>query len=326
MRLGKLTNEDLERIILSAIAPRRDDVVLRPGIGMDCGGIRVGGEVCVLSTDPITGAAESAGRLAVLISCNDVAAAGAEPVGVLLTVMAPPDVRPEALRRVVKDAQAAAAEAGVEIIGGHTEVTDAVRRMVLSATVVGRAPAGRVFSAAGARPGDEIVMTKWAGIEGTVILASDFPHLLEGALDAGEMEEARRLRESVSVVPEGRAAAALPVTAMHDVTEGGVLGALWEMARASGCGLFIEREKVPILPVTRKICARLALDPLRLISSGSMLMTASDGAAVVEGLAGARVPAAVIGRMTKSGLIMAGPDGEAPIEAPESDELYRILG
>ncbi len=97
---------------------------------------------------------------------------------------------------------------------------------------------------------------------------------------------------------------------MHDVTEGGVLGALWEMARASGCGVLVEREKVPVLPVTRKICARLALDPLRLISSGSMLMTASDGAAVAGGLIAAGVPAVGIGRTTQSGLFMTGPDGD----------------
>ncbi|NLG36777.1 MAG: AIR synthase [Clostridiales bacterium] len=326
MKLGKLTSEELGRIVLSALVPRRDDVVLRPGIGIDCGGVKVGDAACVLSTDPITAADRDAGWLAVHISCNDVAAAGAEPAGVLLTVLAPPDTRPEDVRRVIEDAQTAAAEVGVEIIGGHTEVTDAVRRMVLSATVMGKAPLGRVFSAAGARAGDAIVMTKWAAIEGTMILAADYRHLIAGALIPEDEETLRGLRGMLSVVPEGRAAAELAVTAMHDITEGGVLGALWEMARASGCGACVDAERIPVLPCTRRICDRLGLDPFRLISSGSLLIAAPDGREIVDELGARGISAAVIGRMTDREITIRRGNEVLPVEPPGSDELYRVIG
>lgn len=326
MKLGKLTNEELNRLVLQGIQAERPDVVLRPGIGLDCGGVAFGEEVCILSTDPITAAEGGAGALAVHICCNDVAAAGAEPVGMLLTIMAPPDACREDIARVVAEAQEAASRVGVEIVGGHTEVTDAVNRMVLSATVVGRAPRDRFFSAAGARPGDAILMTKWAGMEGTAILAHDFADRLSSVLTPEELQGARALTQTLSVVPEGLLARNLPVTSMHDITEGGVLGAVWEMAEASGCGALLNLDHIPVLKVTRRACAHLGLNPYRLISSGSMLMTASDGAAVAEALLGEGIPASIIGCVTQEG-IQALTDGQAyPVEPPGSDELYKVRG
>lgn len=324
--LGKLTNEQLKDIILSGITPLRSDVVLRPGIGVDCGAIRAGGRVCVFSTDPITAASRDAGRLAVHVSLNDVAAAGAEPVGLLLTVMAPPGEDPQHLGELVRQAQEEAALLNVEILGGHTEFTDAVKRTVLCTTAIGIAPEdGRVFSSAGARPGDELVLTKWAGMEGTVIIASDLPEFARRHLTEEEIAFAQSLTRRISVVPESRVAAKLSVTAMHDVTEGGVLGAAWEMAESSGTGVEVNGDCVPLLDVTRKICAAGGLDPLRLIASGSMLMAAVSGKQVVKALAAKGIQAAVIGRFVEKGntLIL---NGEAkPLEPPGSDELYKML-
>jgi hydrogenase maturation factor len=197
--VGKLTNEQLKQVILSGITPTRDDVVLRPGIGVDCGAIRAGGRICVFSSDPITAASQDAGKLAVHVSLNDVAAAGAEPVGLLLTVMAPPGTAPARLGELVRQAQEESAALNVEIIGGHTEFTDAVTRIVLCTTAIGLADVdGRVFSAAGAKPGDELVLTKWAGMEGTAIIASDLPEFAAAHLTAEEAEFARGLARSGS--------------------------------------------------------------------------------------------------------------------------------
>jgi hydrogenase expression/formation protein HypE len=324
--VGKLTNEQLKDIILSGIAPLREDVVLRPGIGVDCGAIRAGGRVCVFSTDPITAASRDAGRLAVHVSLNDVAAAGAEPVGLLLTVMAPPGEEPKRLGELVRQAQEEAAALGVEILGGHTEFTDAVTRTVLCTTAIGLSPEdGRVFSSAGARPGDELVLTKWAGMEGTAIIASDRPEFARKHLTEKEMTFARDLARQISVVPEGMLAAKLSVTAMHDVTEGGVLGAAWEMAEASGYGVEIDGDFVPLLDVTKKLCAAGGLNPYRLISSGCMLMAAVSGKQVVKALAAKGIQAAVIGKFVTGGNTFIS-NGEAkPLEPPESDELYKMF-
>ena len=324
--VGKLTNEQLQEIILSSLTPRRSDVVLRPGIGVDCGAIRAGGRVCVFSTDPITAASKDAGRLAVHVSLNDVAAAGAEPVGLLLAILAPPGTDPKLLGELVRQAQEEAALLNVEIIGGHTEFTDAVNRTVLCSTAIGIAPEdGRVFSSMGARPGDALVLTKWAGMEGTAIIASDFPELAASCLTAEEMVFAQSLTKQISVVPEGRMAASLGVTAMHDVTEGGVLGAAWEMAEASGCGVEIDSDSIPLLDVTIKLCKKAALNPFRLISSGCMLMAAEDGDVAVNALLAAGIQAAAIGRFAQGQSVIITDGQRIPMEPPGSDELYKLF-
>ncbi len=324
--IGKLTNEQLQQIILSGITPRRDDVVLRPGIGVDCGAIKAGGRICVFSTDPITAASQDAGRLAVHVSLNDVAAAGAEPVGLLLTVMAPPGTDPMRLGELVRQAQEEAGQLNVEIIGGHTEFTDAVTRVVLCTTAIGIAPEdGRVFSSMGARSGDELVLTKWAGMEGTAILAADLPDFAGKHLNEEEITFAKNLTRQISVVPEGQLTAKLSVTAMHDVTEGGVLGAAWEMAEASHCGVEIDTAKIPLLDVTKKLCAAGNLNPYRLISSGCLLMAAVSGKQVVKALQAKGIQAAVIGRFVDGPSVLIENGKAKPMEPPGSDELYKML-
>ncbi len=324
--IGKLTNEQLKQIILSGITPLRDDVVLRPGIGVDCGAIRAGGRVCVFSTDPITAASRDAGRLAVHVSLNDVAAAGAEPVGLLLTVMAPPGTAPETLGAFVRQAQEESAKLSVEIIGGHTEFTDAVTRAVLCTTAIGITPEdGRVFSSRGAKPGDELVLTKWAGMEGTAIIASDMPEFAAKHLTQEEIAFAQGLASQISVVPEGRLAVKLSVTAMHDVTEGGVLGAAWEMAEASGCGVLIDTPAIPLLDVTKKLCEAGGLNPYRLISSGCMLIAAVSAKQVVKALRAKGIQAAAIGKFTASGSVWLNDGVMKPLDPPESDELYKLI-
>lgn len=324
MRIGKLSNQDLENMIISRIEPFRDDVLLRPGIGVDCGGVQMDGDVCILSTDPITAASKDAGRLAVHVSCNDAAAAGAEPVGLLLTMLIPTDMELDEVGAVFQQAQECAQSLNVEIIGGHTEVTDAVNRLVINATVIGRAADGKYFSAQNAQNGDAIIVTKFAGMEGTAIIAADYPHLLENILNEKEMKRCGSLAHEISVVREGLLARELPVTAMHDVTEGGVLGAVWELCSASGMGALISLDKVPVLRETRLVCNALGLDPLKLISSGCMLMTSPDGAHCVNELKMQGIVATVIGKV-KPGNVLATQGGQTHVvDPPDKDEIYRL--
>lgn len=327
MRPGKLTNEELQRIILSQLGPSHGDVVMGASVGEDCAAIRFGEDACVVSTDPITAAGSRLGQLAVQVSLNDVAASGAEPLGVLLTVLAPPEATIEDIAQVVGEAAREAAAQGLQIIGGHTEVTDAVRRMVLSSTVIGRARLDALVRASGARPGDALVMTKQAGIEGTAILAHDAADRLRDALTEEELDEARALTGLVGVWAEGRVAAQAGATAMHDATEGGVLGAAWELAEASGLGLRVSLNRIPVRPVTRKLCAALDIDPLRMISSGAMLIAHPNGEALCATLRGQGIEAEVIGSFTASAERVTERDGrEEALAPPDGDEIYRALG
>ena len=321
MRLGKLSNEKLEELILSKFHSTRSEVLTSPHIGMDCATVNLGESLAVLSMDPITSATSNLGGIAVHVNCNDAAAAGAEPVGLLVTLLAPPNATEEDLGRVADELAAAAREANVDILGGHTEVTDCVNRMVTCCSVLAKTGPRGLISPSGMQPGDDLILTKWAGLEGSAVIASDFADRLSD-MEKQLVDEAREFVHLLSVVKEGLYAAEHGATAMHDVTEGGVFGAAWELAYASGTGLVLYPERIPLHPATKEICDRLNLDPMRLLSSGSMLIACPDGAVMAGGLKGLGIPAAVIGRAEGEGVSLA--DG-TPVAPPQADELYRLF-
>lgn len=323
MKQGKLTNQDLNRLVLDRLGRQRPEVVLGAGIGEDCAALDLKGDLCVLSTDPITAAAKNQGSLAVHVSANDVASAGAEPVGLLVTLLIPPSSTWEEVEQVVEELTKTASSLNLDVIGGHTEVTNAVSRLVVSTTVIGRAPKKGLVRSAGAKEGDALLITKWAGIEGTSIILNDFPHLAADILTTEELEEAHRLERGISVVAEGRIAAKLGATAMHDVTEGGVLGAVHELATAAGLGAKIDFARIPIATCTQKLCRRLGLDPLRLLSSGSMLIAIAANLAeeLQAALEKEGIPSAMIGHLSRGRIETL--DGRE-ISPPQADEIYKL--
>ncbi len=325
MRLGKLDNDKLNELILSRFSNARKEVVCSPRIGVDCAAVDIGGDdnIAVLSTDPITSANKNIGGLTVHVSCNDAAAAGAEPLGLLVTLLCPPSSTENEIADIADELCAAAKKANVDIIGGHTEVTDSVTRFVTSATVLAKVKRGRLVTPSGMKPDDDIIITKYAALEGTSLIASDFADKLD-MLDDNELSLARDFINEISVVKEGIFAAEHGATAMHDVTEGGVLGAAWEMAEASGCGICIYEHSVPIHELTRRICSALSLEPLGLLSSGAMLIACKNGSEMVRGLEKEGVKAAIIGRALRDPLNRTLSDG-TPILAPRADELYKLF-
>ena len=319
LRLGKLDNDDLDRLVLQKFRRVRPESLSSPTIGQDCAVVDLGSDLLVLSCDPITSASVAhLGRLTVHVSCNDAAAAGAEPVGLLVTLLMPPSGTMEQIARIADDLSAAAQLANVDILGGHTEVTDAVTRAVTNAAVIARQSRDQVLR--GMRPGDDIVMTKYAAVEGTTILAEDFAGRLS-SVPAELLRAARALSGQLSIVPESRIAMRNGAAAMHDVTEGGVLGASWELGFANDCAVEIETAKIPVLAETRALCEALSLDPLRLIGSGSLLIACGDGNRLCAALQEAGIPAAIIGKAIagKTGYV----DG-AVLEEPHADELYKL--
>lgn len=295
-------------------------------LGIDAAALRFGEWACVLKTDPVTTAGSGAGALAVHVACNDLAAMGAEPLGVLPTLLFPPGVTVATIDGLVGEIDAAARGLNVEVLGGHTEVAPGVTAPLVVMAAVGRARPERLVTAAGARAGDALVLTKAAALEGTSILASDFADRLAAGVPTAMLAEARAYRGEVSVVPEGLLAAELGATAMHDPTEGGVLGALWEMAEASHTGFRVAEADIHLRPPTRLICQTLGVDPLRLIASGALLIACADGATMVSALTERGIEATVIGQMTAGPRELVHADGSTTIvETVARDELYRLI-
>ena len=327
MKIGKLPENVLKRSVLKQIHTKRGEVILGAAVGEDCAAVRLEeGEVFVLSTDPVTGTAEDIGSLAVQVTLNDLASAGAEPVGVMLSVLLPESVDEPQIREMARQAEEACHAANVQIMGGHTEVTSAVTRPVITVTGVGKAKRDGLISTAGVRAGMDILLTKWAGLEGTAILAKEKEKELLTRFSPGFVSQAKEFDRLLSVLPEAKEAVRLGVAAMHDVTEGGIFGALWEMAESSGVGLEIDLKKIPVKQETIEICEFFDINPYGLISSGAMLMAAENGAKLMNGLKEAGIAAEVIGRATAGNdRVICNGEERRFLEPPKSDELYKVV-
>lgn len=327
MEVGKLPNEILEKIVIANIKNKREEVLVRAAVGEDTAIIDFGEDVCVMSTDPITGATKDIGRLAVHISCNDVATSGAEPIGVLLTILAPPNTREEDLEEIMKDAGRASEEINVEIVGGHTEITDAVNRIVISTTVLGKQAREKLPNSKAIKDGDKVLITKYAGIEGTSIIAKELEAQLIDKIGKEKLDIAKNMDNMLSVVKEGRICGEIGVHYMHDITEGGVLGAVWEASKATGKGIRVIEELIPVKDVTREIADILGIDLYKLISSGSMLIIASEEKVlkIKQELEKVNIKSTVIGEIIDKGTIIEKNGRNYHIQSPASDELYKAL-
>lgn len=327
MNIGKIPESILKRSVLKQIRTRRPEVVLGAAVGEDCAAVALAeDELFVLSTDPITGTSVDMGGLAIQVTLNDLASAGAEPVGVMLSVLLPPDVTEEDVKALIEQVETACSRANVQVMGGHTEVTAVVNQPVITVTGVGKAKKGALVTTSGAKPGMDIVVTKWVGLEGTSILAKEKEEELLKRFSAEFVRKAKRFDEMLSVLPEASVAVRCGVGAMHDVTEGGMFGALWELAESSGIGLTVELKKIPVRQETVEICEFFGVNPYGLIGSGSMLIACFDGNGLVMELQKAGIEAAVIGKATGSNdRVLLNGEERRFLEPPKTDELYQVL-
>ena len=323
---GKVPPEALTEL-LAATGATDPAVSTGPAHGEDAAAIDLGDRTLVVATDPLSLATDAVGRLAVHVACNDVAASGADPRWLTNTVLVP-DADPDRLSAIAADVDAAATGLGAAVVGGHTETVPALDRPLLSMTALGTTD--RFLSTGGATPGDRLLLTKGAAIEATAILATDFREECAAAgVDEATLESAAGFLADVSVVPDAAAIREV-ATAAHDPTEGGVAGALVELAAAGGTVVDVGRDRVPVRPETRACCDALGIDPLCAFGSGALLAAVPpdqvDGA--LDSLEAAGVDAAEIGSVREPGTDgdPAGTlrlDGEA-IREPPRDELYRL--
>lgn len=268
--VGKVSPEDLEQFVFTRLGGSDPAVTQGPAYGEDTAAIEVGGETLVINSDPISLAVDRVGTLGVNIACNDIAASGATPRW-LTNVSILPDESERMLDRITRQIDEAATDLGVSIVGGHAEYSADLSRPLLSMTCMGTTD--QYVPSSGANPGDVILLTGSAGIEGTAILATDFRDAYD--VDDAVLDEAARFFEEISVVDA--ASAITPyTTSMHDPTEGGVLAGLIEMAVSSNAVFTVERNAIPIEATTETLCDIANVDPLRIFGSGALLATVPE--------------------------------------------------
>ena len=318
-------------IVFRNLGAQRPEVVLGPSAGIDGAVINVGNKSLICSADPITGAVNRVGSVAVNVNANDVATFGCQPMFLLSCVLIPEKSDKTIVEMISRQMGKTAKKLGMAIVGGHSETTQGLTNPIVIGCAIGITERGRYVTAAEAKPNDDLILTKTAGIEGTAILATDRTEQLEKVLDQHSLKSAKQFFGQMSIVKEALIAFNTGgVHAMHDPTEGGIAGAIHEMADASNVGVNIFKEKLKIKPETRKICDFYQIDPLQLIASGSLLIATEPESTkkIVTELRKNAIPAEIIGKFLSSPtkrFITSRKSETEPLVRPVTDELWHAL-
>lgn len=331
MRLGKVSDSVLKRSVLKQVKTKRSEVKSGAAVGADCAvfaPLSGGLATCVRE------AAVASGRdmgCAVYRCAGNLAAAGAEPIAVLLTLLLPERTSEQELKELMAAAETACGELHMQIAGGHTTVSPYAAEKLAVITGYGRVAADRDFSVRNIRPGQDIVITKWIGLAGTAALAKLQEQALLSRYPAYLVEEAAGFDRFLNVLPEAALATRsdicdiCKVSAVHDVSEGGIFGALWELAEGAGVGLTVDLKKIPIRQETVEVCEFCGVNPYLLDSGGCLLITAEDGDALADALEAAHIPAVIVGRTTDShDRILTNEDEVRYLDKPQMDEWFRL--
>jgi len=329
--LGKFPNDLLAQYLDGAVDPD-PALLIEPAVGEDVAAVDVRAEeVLVLKSDPITFATEELGEYVVLVNANDIATSGATPRWLLATALFPPGSTPSEVVHALRDLAAACRRHGVSLCGGHTEITDAVTRPLVVGTMAGTVEHAALLDKRGMREGDRVLLTKGVAVEGTAIIAREMgERLIESGMSPEEVGACRDLLDRIGILEEAEVARAHPgVSAMHDVTEGGLATALRELSTAGGRVIGVDIDTIPVLAQTARVCGLLGLDPLGLIGSGSLLICCADAhhAALMAGLRSAGIEVACIGRVLEPGAGVEASRGGASAVWPsfEVDEIARLF-
>jgi hydrogenase maturation factor len=331
--LGKLPVRFLQEL-LQRYGGQDERVIVGPRVGEDAAVLDMGDRYVVAKSDPITFATDEIGSYVVHVNANDIATMGAVPRWFLLTLLLPEkQVSREDVEQIFAQVSQACSALGIVLCGGHTEITHGLDRTIAVGHMLGEVDRGNLVCTAGAKAGDDLILTKGIAIEGTAVLAREIGDRLTEQVGVDLVAQGRRflqdpgisvLRDAQILCRTGRP------HAMHDPTEGGLATGLWEMAQASSKRLVVDLDRVHRFPETSAFCRALGLDPLGLIASGALLaaVSAHESAAMVASLGAAGIRATVIGRVEDGPPLVQLRTGEGLVAMPEfeRDELARLFG
>jgi len=321
---GKVSEEVLRKYVLPNIGTPTPSLIQPAGVGVDFGVVKVSNKYLIVSADPITGVREDIGWYAVNVSANDVATSGTKPMFLVNVILLSEKESNASLSKITEDVDKACKNLDISVVGGHTEITKGIDQTIL--VVTSFAFTDKYVSSKNAQAGDVILMTKTVGLEGTSIMVRDYGKYLRN-LSALEKRNALNMVEKISVVKEAVLAFNTGyVHAMHDPTEGGVLGGLYEMSVASNLGFFVDESKIPIASETKKICEALKIDPLKLISSGVLLMAVDPAGkdVVIDLLNKNNIVVSEIGYFRAGERVLISKGRKTLVNASPVDELWRL--
>jgi len=332
---GKLSPEFLEKFLKKYRGARDNRLVVGPKYGEDAAIIDDGNKYLVVKTDPITFATDATGWYAVNVNANDIATRGAKPKWYQCTILLPEKkTTKKIVEKIFQQTSEACKQLGVAITGGHTEVTYGLDRPIVVGSMLGEVEKSKLVTTCGAKVGDHIILTKGIVIEGTSIIAREKEcELKTKGYSKKFIESCKQFLydPGISVVKDALSAnQAAKVNCMHDPTEGGIANGLYEIARASGNGLLIYENKIPIFDESRVLCKEYSLNPLGAITSGSLLLTAnpSETKKILQSYKNNGIPASIIGQVEnkKYGMKIISSDGKMKnLAHSEKDEITKLF-
>lgn len=338
MKTGKIPESVLKRSVLKQIKTKREEVVIGAGIGEDCAILSFdGNEKISVTTDSMSvvgdmwqkdekEAMEIAVKNAFHTSMNNLAASGAKPVAVMVSAFLPAGIEEAVIKAGTEQMEKECASLKVQAAGGHTEVSEAVNYPIITITGLGIIESESEYSVRRIKPGQDIVVSKWIGLEGTALLARTKEKELHTKYPVRFIEDAKQFDRFLSIVPEAATAVKSNVSAMHDVSKGGIFAALWEMAQGAGVGLEIDLKKLPLKQETVEVCEFFEISPYELLSGGCLLMTTDNGYDLVRVLESKNISAVVIGKTTESNdRVVINEEERRFLEPPKSDEIDKII-
>jgi hydrogenase expression/formation protein HypE len=328
---GKLPNGLLDRF-LDHLIIEDPALLIAPGVGEDTAATDISkDDVLVLKSDPITFATDAVGQYAVLVNANDIATSGATPRWFMTTLLFPPGTTGSSIWLTMEELNRISSKYAITLCGGHTEITDAVTRPVVIGSLVGTVARKDLIDKSSMQPGDKVLMTKAVAVEGTAIIAREFEGRLKSLnVSDAQIRSCRQLLDQVSIMEEAKLAVHIGgVSAMHDVTEGGLATALYELSAAGGYGIRIDMDAIPVFPETEHICGLLDISPFGLIGSGTLLICcrAEKWEKMMEALLNEGIRVSCIGEVLDQPAGIHAHDKKGPQTWPtfEVDEITRLF-
>ena len=325
MKIGKISENVLKRSVLKQIKPNRTEVIKGASVGSDCAFLHINNSEIAVATGYVGIQDKNAMSHAIMRACNNIACGGGTTISIQIQISLPESFLETDLKMMMAEANQTAKLLNIDIIGGHTETVKDIKLPIIAVTAIGTKTEDKEHIIP-LHAGQEIIMTKWMGLSGTSSLAIENEEQLLTKYPTFFIKEAQSYEKYYSIIPEAATAVKSGVSAMHDVSGGGVFGALWELAENAGVGLIVSLKKIPVKQETIEICEFFDLNPYELRADGSLLAVTDDGDELIRKLKKQGISASVIGKITDGNdRIVINEDETRFLEPPRTDELLKVL-
>lgn len=323
MRPGKFSESVLKRSVLKQIKTKREEVIRGAEVGEDCAFFSFDKkEGTLVTTAPIIVDEFENIDCQLAAAVNNVAAAGGEPIGAVISSILPDKILESVVQRLSGEVERACHNLNLQIAGGNTTITKAVNKPILNVTVIGKKEVDKHTDFHKYKAGQDILLTKWIGLAGTAFLAKTQQDTLEKRLPAYIVENGISMGKDISVLPESRIAMEVGTSGMHDVSRGGIFSALWELAEKGNIGIEVDLKKIPVRQETIEICEVLGVNPYELYGAGALLIVSDKGNQILHELEKEQIPAAIIGKITEeNGKVILNGEETRFLDRPKNDSL-----